>query len=93
MKVLHVLGLCAVTVLGLALEARAAMPPTAATPAATQQMILPSHGSNLFGVFYLAAGAGPHPTAIIFHGFPGFEQNLDIDLAYGTPDGVVPKSK
>jgi acetyl esterase/lipase len=43
-----------------------------------QQMALPSHGSNLLGVFYLAAGAGPHPTAIIFHGFPGYEQNLDI---------------
>ena len=47
-------------------------------PAATQPMILPSHGSNLLGIFYLAAGAGPHPTAIIFHGFPGFEQNLDL---------------
>ena len=43
-----------------------------------QQMTVPSHGSTLLGVFYLAAGAGPHPTAIIFHGFPGFEQNLDI---------------
>ena len=44
-------------------------------------MVLPSHGSNLLGVFYLAAGAGPHPTAIVFHGFPGFEQNLDIAQA------------
>jgi pimeloyl-ACP methyl ester carboxylesterase len=43
-----------------------------------QQIVLPSHGSNLLGIFYLAAGAGPHPTAVIFHGFPGFEQNLDI---------------
>ena len=52
---------------------------TIANPlAATEQMILPSHGSNLLGIFYLAAGAGPHPTAIIFHGFPGFEQNLDL---------------
>jgi uncharacterized protein len=42
------------------------------------QMVLPSHGSNLLGVFYLAAGSAPHPTAIIFHGFPGFEQNLDL---------------
>lgn len=47
-------------------------------PAATKQMILPSHGSLLYGIFYLAAGAGPHPTAILFHGFPGFEQNLDV---------------
>lgn len=46
--------------------------------ASTQQMIVPSHGSMLLGIFYLAAGAGPHPTAVLFHGFPGFEQNLDI---------------
>lgn len=32
----------------------------------------------LYGIFYLAAGAGPHPTAVLFHGFPGYEQNLDI---------------
>jgi pimeloyl-ACP methyl ester carboxylesterase len=32
----------------------------------------------LLGVFYLAAGAAPHPTAVILHGFPGFEQNLDV---------------
>jgi acetyl esterase/lipase len=51
---------------------------TSSKAASTQQMVLPSHGEMLLGVFYLAAGAGPHPTAIIFHGFPGFEQNLDI---------------
>ncbi|HEX6773481.1 MAG TPA: alpha/beta fold hydrolase [Acidobacteriaceae bacterium] len=50
----------------------------ATVPAETHQMVLPSHGSNLVGVFYLAAGEGPHPTAIVFHGFPGYEQNLDI---------------
>lgn len=50
----------------------------ASKPAATKQMVLPSHGVMLYGIFYLAAGTGPHPTAIIFHGFPGFEQNLDI---------------
>lgn len=41
-------------------------------------MVLPSHGVMLYGIFYLAAGAGPHPTAILFHGFPGYEQNMDI---------------
>lgn len=41
-------------------------------------MVLPSHGVMLYGIFYLAAGAGPHPTAVLFHGFPGYEQNLDI---------------
>jgi acetyl esterase/lipase len=52
--------------------------PPAGVPASTVQMIIPSHGSMLLGIFYLAAGAEEHPTAIIFHGFPGFEQNLDI---------------
>ena len=42
------------------------------------QLSVPSHGERLLGVFYLAAGAGPHPTAIVMHGFPGYEQNLDI---------------
>lgn len=46
--------------------------------ASMRQMTIPSHGSMLLGVFYLAAGADLHPTAVILHGFPGFEQNLDI---------------
>lgn len=46
--------------------------------ASTTQMVLPSHGVMLYGIFYLAAGEGPHPTAILFHGFPGYEQNMDI---------------
>jgi len=57
---------------------KATKPAPTAMPAATHQMVLPSHGSMLLGVFYLAAGAQSHPTAIIFHGFPGYEQNLDI---------------
>ena len=47
-------------------------------PASSIQMVLPSHGEMLLGIFYLAAGAGPHPTAVLLHGFPGYEQNLDI---------------
>jgi len=46
--------------------------------ASMRQMTIPSHGSVLLGVFYLAAGENLHPTAVILHGFPGFEQNLDI---------------
>jgi uncharacterized protein len=80
MKALHALALCAATVLaspGLPSKTWAATPPSA-IPAAMQQIVLPSHGSDLLGIFYLAAGQGPHPTAIVFHGFPGYEQNLDI---------------
>lgn len=53
----------------------------APAPPSMQQMILPSHGSMLLGVFYLAGGNEPHPTAILLHGFPGFEQNLDLAQA------------
>jgi len=68
------------TVLLAALVAWPAVSQTqsAPKPAATKQMVLPSHGAMLYGIFYLAAGAGPHPTAVLFHGFPGYEQNLDI---------------
>jgi hypothetical protein len=36
---------------------------------------------------YMAAGADPHPAAIIYHGFPGYEQNLD--LAQTLPRGRI----
>src|SRR5215469_7803844 len=52
--------------------------PDKSSPASMVQLSVPSHGSQLLGVFYLAAGTGPHPTAIVMHGFPGYEQNLDI---------------
>ena len=45
------------------------------------QLAVPSHGELLLGIFYLAAGAGPHPTAIVMLGFPGYEQNLDLAQA------------
>lgn len=50
----------------------------ASKPASSVQMTVPSHGKLLFGIFYLAGGTGPHPTAVLLHGFPGYEQNLDI---------------
>lgn len=74
MRLLAVFALAMLTI-----TARTQTPPKSSeVSAATRQMVLPSHGSNLLGVFYLAAGAQPHPTAIILHGFPGYEQNLDL---------------
>ncbi len=81
MKALSVFALSAAIALGapgLASVTWAAGPASGTAPASMQQMSIPSHGSTLLGLFYLAAGEGPHPTAIIFHGFPGYEQNLDI---------------
>lgn len=60
----------------------AADPPAdSAHPASFVEIVVPSHGGQLLGAFYLASGAGPHPTAIIYHGFPGYEQNLDLAQA------------
>ena len=79
MKTMRCLPLILLLALPLgANTASARATPIAGKPAAMAQMVLPSHGVMLYGIFYLAAGAGPHPTAVLFHGFPGFEQNLDI---------------
>jgi uncharacterized protein len=47
-------------------------------PAAFDTFQLPSHGAQLNAFVYIAAGAGPHPTVILLHGFPGNERNLDL---------------
>jgi pimeloyl-ACP methyl ester carboxylesterase len=39
---------------------------------------IPSHGAKLYSVIYVAAGAEPHPTVLLLHGFPGNEKNLDL---------------
>ena len=40
-----------------------------------------SKGSRLLGGLYRGAGQGPRPTAILLHGLPGVEKNLDIAYA------------
>jgi dipeptidyl aminopeptidase/acylaminoacyl peptidase len=37
-----------------------------------------SQGSQLLGGLYRAEGVGPRPTALLLHGLPGIEKNLDI---------------
>jgi hypothetical protein len=32
----------------------------------------------MYSVIYIASGAGPHPTVLMLHGFPGNEKNLDL---------------
>jgi predicted alpha/beta-fold hydrolase len=49
-----------------------------ANPAAMQTFEIPSHGALLNAFAYVAAGAGPHPTVILLHGFTGNEPNLDL---------------
>jgi pimeloyl-ACP methyl ester carboxylesterase len=56
-------------------------PHDAAHPARMEVVHIPTHGVRINGVFYLASGAGPHPTMVFFHGMPGNEQNLDLAQA------------
>ena len=50
-------------------------------PAALETFQIPSHGVGLNALLYQAAGAGPHGTIVLLHGFPGNEKNLDLAQA------------
>ena len=50
-------------------------------PARMEVLHIPSGGVAINGVAYLAAGAGPHPTLVLCHGWPGNEKNLDLAQA------------
>ncbi len=52
--------------------------PNTAAPTQNIETVLDSHGSHITGLLLLAAGAQPHPTVILLHGFPGYEQNIDL---------------
>lgn len=56
-------------------------PADAQNPAKLQQVRYPSGGVNVPGRLFLAAGAGPRPTVLLLHGFPGTELNLDLARA------------
>jgi dienelactone hydrolase len=56
-------------------------PQDKAHPAGMIPVALPTGGVRINGALYTAAGAGPHPTVVLFHGFPGNEQNLDLARA------------
>jgi pimeloyl-ACP methyl ester carboxylesterase len=56
-------------------------PADKAHPAAMESFQIPSHGARLNAIAYLAAGEGPHPVAVLLHGFPGNEKNLDLAQA------------
>jgi uncharacterized protein len=50
-------------------------------PAGMEVLQIPTGGVLINGLAYTAAGPGPHPTLILFHGLPGNEKNLDIAQA------------
>lgn len=56
-------------------------PAVPAHPASMGGVAFVSDGARLNGRIYEAAGAGPHPTLLMLHGFPGSELNLDLAQA------------
>jgi pimeloyl-ACP methyl ester carboxylesterase len=53
-------------------------PHDAKHPARMEVLHIPSGGVRINGVAMLAAGAGPHPTLVFFHGLPGNEKGHDL---------------
>ncbi len=53
-------------------------PANKAYPATMGDLAIPSHGAMMNGIIYIVGGAGPHPTVVLLHGFPGGELNLDL---------------
>ena len=39
---------------------------------------IPSGAARMNGIVYVPGGEGPHPVAIVLHGLPGNERNLDL---------------
>ncbi|MFO0762884.1 MAG: alpha/beta fold hydrolase [Byssovorax sp.] len=48
------------------------------SPAVNRMVEIPSGGVRMSGVLFVASGAGPHPTVILLHGFPGHAGMRDI---------------
>ncbi len=57
------------------------MEPTIKFKAGLDDVLFYSNGSALLGGFYRGGGSGPRPTAVLLHGVPGVEKNLDIAYA------------
>jgi uncharacterized protein len=49
--------------------------------ASTCAVTVPSGGESLLKVMHVPAGPGPHPVAVLLHGFPGHERNVDLAQA------------
>lgn len=47
-------------------------------PATLAPLRITNGDATLLGTVYIAEGAGPHPTVVLLHGFPGSELNLDL---------------
>jgi dienelactone hydrolase len=51
------------------------------TEAALAPLQIDVAGEVMYGLGYVPAGPGPHPAVVVYHGFPGYERNLDLAQA------------
>ncbi len=61
-------------------------------PPGVAEASIDSHGARMNGHIYLADGAGPHPTVVLLHGFPGNEKTSTLLRRSGGPDGMSSSS-
>ena len=86
MRYVHWLGslalLIAASVPAAPRDSAIADPPfSVAHPADNLVFLIPVGSGAMNAMMYTANGAGPHPTLLLLHGFPGNEQNLDLAQA------------
>ncbi|MGA0600187.1 alpha/beta hydrolase family protein [Caulobacter sp. KR2-114] len=75
-------GLAAAAPISAAVAIAQDPPADAAHPARMEVIHVPTGGGlKVNGIVYVAAGPGPHPTLLLFHGLPGNERNLDLAQA------------
>ena len=55
--------------------------PVSSNAASVAELTILSGGDRMPGLIYMAAGEGPHPTAVFLHGYPGNERSLDVAQA------------
>jgi hypothetical protein len=63
-------------------------PRDAAHPPAMTALVIPSGDGAMNALLYTAAGAGPHPTLVFFHGFPGTSRTSISPKPRGAQGGT-----
>ncbi|MFT5875263.1 MAG: dienelactone hydrolase [Clostridium sp.] len=47
-------------------------------PPMTEVFTINVEGDDMIAMMYVAQGKGPNPTIILYHGFPGYQNNIDL---------------
>ncbi len=77
----HIAAILLFTLANLMLVASVVAKSVAQFSASSTELTFTSNGQRMSGLIYQAAGQGKHPTAVLLHGYPGNEKNLDVAQA------------